>query len=68
MHGYRNLFDATLLLTPNTKFNAYVNFDFGTNHDAIVNGTGDTNRNYLGGHRVCRARADQYRQCCCPAL
>jgi hypothetical protein len=29
--GYRNLFDTTLLLTPNSKFNAYVNYDYGQN-------------------------------------
>lgn len=31
--GYRNLVDTTLLLTPNAKFNAYINYDFGQNHD-----------------------------------
>jgi hypothetical protein len=30
-NGYRNLFDTTLLLTPNAKFNAYVNYDYGQN-------------------------------------
>jgi hypothetical protein len=30
--GYRNLIDTTLLLTPNAKFNAYVNYDYGQNH------------------------------------
>jgi len=40
--GYRNLVDTTLLLTPNSKFNAYINYDYGLNHDAIVNGIGDT--------------------------
>ena len=29
---YRNLIDTTLLLTPNAKFNAYINYDFGLNH------------------------------------
>jgi hypothetical protein len=29
--GYRNLFDTTLLLTPNAKFNAYINYDYGQN-------------------------------------
>jgi hypothetical protein len=38
-HGYRNLVDTTLLLTPNSKFNAYINYDWGWNHDSIV-GTG----------------------------
>lgn len=48
-HGYRNLFDTTLLLTPNAKFNAYINYDFGQNHDAKVDGVGDTNRNTWQG-------------------
>jgi hypothetical protein len=40
-HGYRNLVDTTLLLTPNTKFNAYINYDWGWNHDSIA-GTGES--------------------------
>lgn len=32
-HGFRNLFDTTLLLTPSGKFNAYVNYDYGQNRD-----------------------------------
>ncbi len=28
--GFRNLFDATLLLTPKDQFNAYINYDYGT--------------------------------------
>ncbi len=48
-HGYRNLFDTTLLLTPNAKFNAYINYDYGENHDAKVDGVGDTNRNTWQG-------------------
>jgi Putative beta-barrel porin-2, OmpL-like. bbp2 len=32
--GYRNLIDTTLLLTPNAKFNAYLNYDYGQNRDA----------------------------------
>ncbi len=52
-HGYRNLIDTTLLLTPNSKFNAYINYDWGRNHDAIV-GTypylsGDNNINTWQG-------------------
>ncbi|MGC1462712.1 MAG: porin [Terracidiphilus sp.] len=39
--GLRNLFDTTLLLTPPGKFNAYINFDFGENQDAIA-AQGDT--------------------------
>jgi len=34
--GYRNLFDTTLLLTPNAKFNAYVNYDYGQNRTGAV--------------------------------
>jgi len=28
-NGYRNLIDSTLLLTPTTRFNAYLNYDYG---------------------------------------
>jgi len=31
--GLRNLVDTTLLLTPNAKFNAYINYDYGQNRD-----------------------------------
>jgi len=52
-HGYRNLVDTTLLLTPNSKFNAYINYDWGRNHDAIVgtgkSASGDTNINTWQG-------------------
>ena len=51
--GKRNLIDTTLLLTPNAKFNAYLNYDYGQNRDGIVdNGTtviGDTNLNHWQG-------------------
>jgi len=47
--GYRNLIDTTLLLTPNAKFNAYINCDYGRNHDAIVKGVGDTSVNTWQG-------------------
>jgi len=30
-HGWRQLFDTTLLLTPANKLNAYINFDYGRN-------------------------------------
>jgi len=46
-HGYRNLIDATLLLTPNSKFNAYINGDYGqhNNHRSSIEGTnGDTSK------------------------
>jgi Putative beta-barrel porin-2, OmpL-like. bbp2 len=48
-HGYRNLIDNTLLLTPNAKFNAYINYDYGRNHDAMVKGVGDTATNTWQG-------------------
>jgi len=52
-HGYRNLVDTTLLLTPNAKFNAYINYDWGRNADSIVgtgeSATGDTNINTWQG-------------------
>jgi len=38
-HGYRNLVDTTVLLTPNAKFNAYINYDWGQNRDSVA-GTG----------------------------
>jgi hypothetical protein len=39
-HGYRNLLDATLLLTPSAKFNAYINYDYGQNRNANATNTG----------------------------
>ncbi len=52
-HGYRNLVDTELLLTPNTKFNAYINYDYGANQDAIVGTapytTGDNKLNQWQG-------------------
>ena len=36
--GWRNLFDTTLLLTPNSKFNAYLNFDYGQNRQFFDDG------------------------------
>jgi hypothetical protein len=49
-HGYRNLFDTTLLLTPNAKFNAYINFDYGhhKNHISSVEGTNDDSSHWQG--------------------
>lgn len=40
-NGLRNLIDTTLLLTPPGKFNAYINYDYGSNRDA-VEAQGDT--------------------------
>ena len=39
--GYRNLIDTTMLLTPNAKFNAYINYDYGQNRDASIAKGGD---------------------------
>lgn len=49
-NAYRNLFDTTLLLTPNSKFNAYVNFDWGRNQDKMTSAkAGDSNRSTWDG-------------------
>lgn len=51
--GYRNLIDTTLLLTPTSKFSAYINYDYGQNRDAITgsgeSATGDNNLNHWQG-------------------
>jgi hypothetical protein len=39
-HGYRNLIDSTLLLTPTAKINAYINYDYGQNRNANATNTG----------------------------
>ena len=46
--GIRNLIDTTLLITPPGKFNAYINYDFGSNRDAIVS-QGNTSLNTWQG-------------------
>ena len=38
--GFRNLFDAVLLLTPAAKFNAYINYDYGQNRNPNSTNTG----------------------------
>jgi hypothetical protein len=49
-NGYRNLIDTTVLLTPNTKFNAYLNYDYGQNRDGITStGTGNKDLNHWQG-------------------
>lgn len=48
-NGYRNLLDTTILLTPNAKFNAYINYDFGMNKDSISHGVGDNTTNKWQG-------------------
>jgi len=35
--GYRNLIDSTILLTPTSKFSAYINYDYGQNHTDAMN-------------------------------
>jgi hypothetical protein len=63
-HGYRNLVDTTVLLTPNAKFNAYINYDWGRNHDAIVgtgkSASGDTKINTWQG--IALAGHEQFKQ------
>ncbi len=39
--GLRNLIDTTVTLTPPGKYNAYFNYDYGQNHDAVA-AQGDT--------------------------
>jgi len=34
--GWRHLYDTTLLLTPNSMLNAYINFDYGQNRSGIA--------------------------------
>jgi hypothetical protein len=51
-NAYRNLVDATLLLTPNSKFNAYVNLDFGNNKNTASHGVGMTGENYWDGMAI----------------
>ena len=46
--GMRNLIDTTLLLTPNGKFNAYINYDYGQNRNAVNTGT-STGTSYVTG-------------------
>lgn len=54
--GYRNLIDTTLLLTPSGRFNAYVNYDYGQNRDAITETeegpVGNTDLNHWQGVAV----------------
>ncbi len=47
-NGYRNLIDTTLLLTPTAKFNAYINYDYGQNRNALV-AEGNTNLEHWQG-------------------
>jgi hypothetical protein len=47
-NGIRNLIDTTLLFTPPGKFNAYINYDYAQNRDAIQ-AQGDTKLNTWQG-------------------
>ncbi|MGB7189266.1 MAG: porin [Acidobacteriaceae bacterium] len=38
--GFRNLFDGTLLFTPTPKLNAYINYDYGQNRNAVQTASG----------------------------
>jgi hypothetical protein len=48
--GYRNLIDTTLLLTPTTKFSAYINYDYGQNRDAVSPAASSSTNNKLLNH------------------
>ena len=48
--GFRNLLDTTLLLTPNAKLNAYLNYDYGQNRDGLVTTTTGTTGDTLLKH------------------
>jgi len=50
-YGLRQLIDTTLLLTPPGKFNAYLNYDYGQNRDAIE-AQGDNKLNHWQGIAV----------------
>lgn len=47
--AYRNLIDTTLLFTPNTKFNWYLNLDYGQNNNKLTKGAGDDTRSHWIG-------------------
>jgi hypothetical protein len=48
-HMFRTLIDTTMLLTPNAKFNAYINYDYAQNKDSKSGTFGDTNTNRWQG-------------------
>lgn len=56
-HAYRNLVDTTLLLTPNSKFNAYVNFDYGQNNNHMSGGSGDGTTSHWNGLAIAAHQA-----------
>jgi hypothetical protein len=49
--GVRNLIDTTILFTPPGKLNAYINYDYGSNRDAVA-AQGDTKLNTWQGVAV----------------
>ncbi len=47
--GYRNLIDTTLLLTPTSKFNWYLNYDYGQNRtDAVARVSTESSLHWQG--------------------
>jgi hypothetical protein len=46
--GFKNLYDTTLLLTPADKFNAYINFDYGTNRSYDASGKNGATATWYG--------------------
>jgi len=55
--GYRNLIDTTVLLTPNAKFNAYLNYDYGQNHTPVSPGVPASSPHWQG---IAVAAHDQF--------
>ena len=55
--GYRNLIDTTVLLTPNAKFNAYINYDYGQDHVPAAPGTPASSPHWQG---IAVAAHDQF--------
>lgn len=51
-HAYRNLFDTTVLFTPTSKLNWYLNYDLGFNNDSISKGMGDNVNSHWQGVAV----------------
>ncbi|MFZ1937552.1 MAG: porin [Terracidiphilus sp.] len=56
--GIRNLIDTTVTFTPPGKYNAYINYDYGQNHDAIA-AQGDTlTHDWWGAEGALHAQAN----------
>jgi hypothetical protein len=61
--GYRNLIDTTVLLTPNAKFNAYINYDYGQNRNgSLVHWQGEAlaAREQVTANAALAARAEYF--------